>query len=250
MQPEPTQGQRLKPELRSRRPDSGVIGQVLAWALALGLLVAWASGWLTALIQPDVINRWVASAGLWGGVAVVGLMVIAVVASPLPSAPIALAAGAAYGHVLGTVLVVFGAELGAITAFLIARMLGRGMVKKWDVGQGFSRITGSQTLLMWSVFLSRLLPFVSFDAVSYAAGLSRLSLWRFALATFAGIVPASFLLAHFGSLSMRDGGRTAGMLALALGVMVIGVASVAALWRRRSTIRSAAMKPNQEDAAI
>jgi len=34
--------------------------------------------------------------------------------------------------------------------------------------------------------------------VSYAAGLTTLSLWRFALATFAGILPASFLLAHFG----------------------------------------------------
>ena len=42
------------------------------------------------------------------------------------------------------------------------------------------------------------MPFVSFDVVSYAAGLTTLSLWRFALATLAGILPASFLLAHFG----------------------------------------------------
>jgi len=48
------------------------------------------------------------------------------------------------------------------------------------------------------VFASRLLPFISFDVVSYAAGLTTLTLWRFALATLAGILPASFLLAHFG----------------------------------------------------
>lgn len=35
------------------------------------------------------------------------------------------------------------------------------------------------------------MPFLSFDLVSYAAGLTL-------LATLAGIVPASFLLAHFG----------------------------------------------------
>jgi uncharacterized membrane protein YdjX (TVP38/TMEM64 family) len=46
--------------------------------------------------------------------------------------------------------------------------------------------------------VSRLLPFISFDVVSYAAGLTALTFWRFALATLAGILPASFLLAHFG----------------------------------------------------
>ena len=35
--------------------------------------------------------------------------------------------------------------------------------------------------------------------VSYAAGVTRLMFWRFAIATLAGVIPASFLLAHFGS---------------------------------------------------
>jgi uncharacterized membrane protein YdjX (TVP38/TMEM64 family) len=48
------------------------------------------------------------------------------------------------------------------------------------------------------VFVSRLLPFVSFDLVSYGAGLTALKAWRFALATLLGLIPASFLLAHFG----------------------------------------------------
>ena len=56
----------------------------------------------------------VARAGIWGPVVIVTLMAVAVVASPIPSAPIALAAGAAYGHLWGTVQVVIGAELGAL----------------------------------------------------------------------------------------------------------------------------------------
>ena len=51
---------------------------------------------------------------------------------------------------------------------------------------------------MGVVFASRLLSFISFDVISYAAGLTVLSFWRFALATLAGVAPASFLLAHFG----------------------------------------------------
>ena len=43
------------------------------------------------------------------------------------------------------------------------------------------------------------LPFIFFDVVSYAAGLTALSFWRFAIATLASIMPASFLLAHFGN---------------------------------------------------
>ena len=72
------------------------------------------------------------------------------------------------------------------------------------------------------VFVTRLLPFVSFDAVSYAAGLSPLSFWRFALATLAGIVPASFLLAHFGAeLASADAGRVEfALLILGLGILL------------------------------
>jgi uncharacterized membrane protein YdjX (TVP38/TMEM64 family) len=40
---------------------------------------------------------------------------------------------------------------------------------------------------------------MSFDLVSYAAGLTAIKLWRFALATLLGLMPVSFILAHMGS---------------------------------------------------
>ena len=165
----------------------------------------------------DDLRRWIDAVGLFGSVLVVALMTIAVVASPLPSAPIALAAGAAYGHTFGTVLVVIGAETGAVLAFLIARVLGRPFVEQrfgHRIGKG---LLGSQNLLTLIVFGSRLLPFLSFDMISYAAGLSALHLWRFALATFFGIVPASFLLAHIGSEAMNGDVKTATWTAIVLG---------------------------------
>jgi uncharacterized membrane protein YdjX (TVP38/TMEM64 family) len=73
---------------------------------------------------------------------------------------------------------------------------------------------------MGLVFASRLLPFVSFDLVSYAAGLTVLSWWRFAVATLAGIVPASFLLAHFGAEMVSGEANQAMIAALAVGVLV------------------------------
>jgi uncharacterized membrane protein YdjX (TVP38/TMEM64 family) len=161
------------------------------------------------LMDRESLDALVARAGLWGPLVIIGLMTVAVVASPIPSAPIAMAAGAAYGHVWGTVQVVIGAELGALIAFGLARVLGHDVLRRVFGTSVDSGLLGSQNALTWTVFASRLMPFVSFDIISYAAGLSRLHAWRFALATLAGIIPASFVLAHFGGEAVSgDPGRT------------------------------------------
>lgn len=161
------------------------------------------------LLEGERLKMLVARASLWGPVLIVTLMTAAVVASPIPSAPIALAAGAAYGHLWGTVQVVIGAELGALIAFALARILGHDVLRRVFGDRVDAGMLGSQTALTATVFASRLMPFVSFDMISYAAGLSRLHAWRFALATLAGIIPASFLLAHFGGEAVSgDLGRT------------------------------------------
>ncbi|MEE4329688.1 MAG: VTT domain-containing protein [Wenzhouxiangella sp.] len=133
--------------------------------------------------------------------------------------PIALASGAAYGHYAGTVYVAVGSEFGALVAFLIARRLGRRPVERLLGDKADFGLLGSQNALTLTVFASRLLPFVSFDAMSYAAGLSRLHSWRFALATMAGILPASFVLAHFGSAAMEGAFGSAEWIAVGLGLM-------------------------------
>ncbi len=151
------------------------------------------------LLDGERLEMLVERAGFWGPVVIVVLMTAAVVASPIPSAPIAMAAGAAYGQLWGTVQVVVGAELGALIAFGLARVLGHDVLRRVFGSRVDAGLLGSQNALTATVFASRLMPFVSFDMISYAAGLSRLHAWRFALATLAGIIPASFLLAHFGN---------------------------------------------------
>ena len=190
-------------------------------ALLIASLTLWAHWdcFPGSMLTSDSIKAWIARAGLWGPVLVVALMAAAIVASPLPSAPIAVAAGAAYGHTFGTALVATGAELGAVAAFLIARVLGREALRnrfgdRVDIG-----LLGSQNALMLTVFVTRLLPFVSFDLVSYAAGLTALRPWRFALATLAGILPASFVLAHLGSAISGPDAMGAALAVLALGLI-------------------------------
>ena len=208
-------------------------------------MVAAALGWMPFDVDREAVTSWVESAGPWGPLAVIGLMTVAVVASPIPSAPIALAAGAAYGHYAGAIYVALGSEIGALTAFIIARGLGRGPVERFLGDKADYGLLGSQNALTLTVFVSRLLPFISFDAMSYAAGLSRLHFWRFALATMAGILPASFVLAHFGSVAMEGTFGSAEWIALGLGLMT-GLPLLLVALRRSSASRKD--RPKKDDA--
>jgi uncharacterized membrane protein YdjX (TVP38/TMEM64 family) len=180
-----------------------------------------ATGTLTTITNQNAIYEKIVRLGAWGPLIIIFLMMLAILISPIPSAPIALAAGAAYGHGWGTLYVLLGAEAGALAAFGVARLVGHETVHRWFGDRLSVGLFGSQNALMVIVFVSRALPFMSFDLVSYAAGLTVLSTWRFAIATLAGVAPISFLLAHFGSeMATGETGRIF-LSALALGVLTL-----------------------------
>ncbi len=162
-------------------------------------LLAERAGWLAGLQDQVKLQAFVEQLGLFGPLAIIILLALAIVISPIPSAPIALVSGALYGHGPGTVYVVLGSVTGAMLAFTIARRLGQDYVNHKLMQHLPVKLVGSQNTLMAIVFASRLAPFISFDVISYAAGLTCLGYGRFLLATLAGIIPISFLLAHLGS---------------------------------------------------
>lgn len=179
-------------------------------AIVLLSFLLW--GWLDHFSSPvfldftesqDFIN-FARQSGFAGPLIIIAAMATAIVLSPFPSAPIALASGAIYGHFEGTIYIFIGSLLGASTAFAIARMLGFQAAKVWLEKALPNWKLGDQRRLMWMIMLSRLMPFVSFDLISYAAGITALSYARFLFATAIGILPASFLLAHFGAKSMEQ----------------------------------------------
>jgi uncharacterized membrane protein YdjX (TVP38/TMEM64 family) len=210
------------------------LGIGLVAILTLAYVVLWRTGSLAMLVDGEALQARVGRLGILGPFAVVGLIALAIVFTPVPSAPIALAAGALYGHLWGTLYVVGGAEIGALLAFFIARLVGYEVLQRWFGDQLSVGLLGSQNALTGIVFVSRLLPFISFDLVSYAAGLTSLTVWRFALATLAGIVPASFLLAHFGDeIASADATRMM-ISVLALGLITLVPVVIKALLVRRA----------------
>lgn len=168
------------------------------------------TGALSIFTDKGDLREWVGQLGVWGPLAIMIMMIAAIVMSPIPSGPIAMVAGAIYGPLWGTVYVVLGAEAGALIAFGIARLLGYEVIHRWSRIRPMLDWLGkerSQTGLMLVVFASRLVPFISFDAVSYAAGLTPLAFWRFLIATLAGVVPTAYLIAMFGEVLITTDSR-------------------------------------------
>lgn len=200
-----------------------ILGCLVVVAIALFLFTQ-QSGFLAYISDADAVQRSVQSLGALGPAILIGLMAIAIVASPIPSAPIGLAAGAAYGPVFGSAIIIAGSALGSIVAFGIARFFAYDAVRRWSAVRRpleWLEKKRSQGWLMAAVFASRLIPFISFDAVSYAAGLTPLAFWRFALATIAGVAPISVAIAYGGDALLASGGGDIAFWLLVVGGITI-----------------------------
>lgn len=216
----------------------------LVWGVAVlvGLVALyWAlmeTGALSTLTNKQALREWVGQLGLWGPLAIIAMMIAAIVMSPIPSGPIAMVAGATYGPVWGTAYVVIGAEAGALIAFCIARLLGYEAMQRWSRIRPMLNWLGkdrSQTGLMLVVFASRLVPFISFDAVSYAAGLTPLAFWRFVIATLAGVIPTAYLITRFGEVLITTDirGLTVALILISGITLLPILAKLLWVWRKR-----------------
>ena len=153
---------------------------------------------MPASFAPVALSDWLAHQGEFGPLLLMLLMVLAVVVGPIPTLPISAAAGLVYGMYTGTAIAVVGALAGSLIAFYLARILGRDAVQKKLEHNPLFSAQGSQRFLFVAVLLTRLIPLFSFALVSYAAGVTAIHLWRYALATTVGMLPMTFVFAGLG----------------------------------------------------
>ncbi len=100
---------------------------------------------------------------------------------------------------MGAVISWSGAMLGAILCFYITKIYGSTAAEKFvsskllDKTDNFFDEYGN-----YAILIARLLPFISFDAVSYAAGLTNMEFWSFFWATGIGQLPATIVYSILG----------------------------------------------------
>ena len=220
--------------------QAGLIAKIILIGLALAALIIYfsvpvARNSVNSLVDMfrtgdfDAMRSFIARYGPWAMTVSFLLMVFQSVAAPLPAFFITLTNANLFGWWQGAILSWSSAMAGAALCFYIARILGRDVVVKICTDRGLEQIDAFfKKYGRKSILIARLLPFISFDLVSYAAGLTSMSFWEFFVATGIGQLPATIVYSYVGG--MLTGGAKwlfTGLLCLfALAVLITILRSV------------------------
>lgn len=171
------------------------VGIGLVALVALVLIGREAGGYVPRFAQ------WVDGLGPWGPAAFVVGYAVAVVAF-VPGSILTLAAGAIFGLVEGTIVVLLGATLGSTAAFVLSRYVAREAVARRV--EGDHRFTAIDRAIERQgrriVFLLRLSPIFPFSLLNYALGLTRVRLADYVVASV-GMLPGTLLYVYSGKLA-------------------------------------------------
>ncbi|WP_036488653.1 TVP38/TMEM64 family protein [Myxosarcina sp. GI1] len=169
--------------------------------LILSVLVYW---WLREkseinLLDPEGLREAIQELGSLGIIVYISLIALAVVMSPIPGAPLTVAAGAVWGTLAAGIYSIIGGFLGGLIAYFIGRTLGRSAVYALTRKVIYFSKNRGEIYLGWLIFITRLLPVLSFDLISYGAGITGLSLPIYSTSTLLGMIPSTFFLTYMGA---------------------------------------------------
>jgi uncharacterized membrane protein YdjX (TVP38/TMEM64 family) len=214
---------------------------LLAVALASGLLGQ--LNWASLAAHETALRRLVAVAPATAGAAYVAAYAAAVALSLPLGALLTVSGGLLFGALIGGMLAVAGATIGAILLFLAARSAVAPLLAA-RAGPFLDRVRpGLQRDGFSYLLVLRLIPMVPFWLVNLAPALVGIPLATFAGATFIGIMPATFVFAGLGAgvdAVLAAGGQPDMSLIWSLPVLLplVGLAVLSLLpvaWRRWRT---------------
>ena len=201
-----------------------VLCVILLFAIPAGRNAIFSAIEMLGNADVEAVKAYILSFGPLAIVISILLMILQSIAAPIPAFLITFANAAVFGWIAGAVISWTGAMLGAAVCFGLARLFGRDVVAK-ITGKGalqsvdrFFVAYGAK-----SIFIARLLPFVPFDPISYAAGLTGMRFVPFLIATGLGQLPATLIYSYAGS-TMLSGNIKLFMYGLSA-LLVIGALS-------------------------
>lgn len=127
-----------------------------------------------------------------------------------PVPVLAVVAGAVFGLFAGSLYTIIGAMINSVLMFYIARFLGFHAVSDFTQNSKSKilKTLGEPGGKFSLILILRLMPLVPYNALNYACGVMNVSLREYVVATFVGIVPATFIMVNLGekALDMRSNG--------------------------------------------
>lgn len=133
------------------------------------------------------------------------LMVLQSLIAPLPAFVLTLTNGLLFGLFWGATLSWGSAMVGAALCFGLSRIFGYRLVKRLVSPSGSARADAFFARYgKHAVLIARLFPWISFDLVSYGAGLTSMGFWGFWSMTGIGQLPATLFYTYLGHRAGRS----------------------------------------------
>ncbi len=170
--------------------------------MALGLLAfIWRDSFFILFRSTESLRSWVEARGALASLAFVGLQIVQVVVFFIPGEVVQIAGGFAFGLWGGTLWSVIGILAGSLFNFGAGRVLGRPFVEAVLGAERTRRVEAATAGDKATVgfFLLFAIPGIPKDALTYAAGASRLSFGAFIAVSTLGRLPGIVGSAYMGS---------------------------------------------------
>lgn len=191
---------------------------------------------LLRTLDINAIKSYILSFGIGAPIASFLLMIFQSLIAPLPSFVITFVNAGLFGWWKGALLSWIGTVTGAAMCFWIARYFGRDVAAKLVTKTALKSVDKFFNKYgKYAVLIARLLPFVSFDVVSYGAGLTSMGFWSFFFATCIGQIPITIVYSYVGDM-LTGGAKTIVLSILILISLSILVFMIKKIWQDKANI--------------
>lgn len=170
------------------------------------------------------VDQWVGQWGFSGPLALILTIILETIIAPIPGILISITAGALYGVWPGILYLWIGNIIGSTVSFLIARKLGRLIVKKIIKEERikiYDDFLRRNKFLVWLVYI---VPIFPVDMIGYVIGLSAMPYKHYLKVIAIGFAVNLFILASFGNQLLTASGKM--KLVYALGSMLLLVIAI------------------------
>lgn len=187
--------------------NNGMIKLLIAISIiAIGFFIAYKTGVVEKIQDVDAMQEFFKSFGIWGYLIFI-LVFIAACVFMLPGSMLTIIAGIVFGPIIGAILALTGATLGATAAFLVSKYVARGMIED-KIGQNemFKKIDdGVEKNGTSFLILTRLVPVFPFSFQNYAYGLTKINLSTYFIVSLICMAPGAFIYAYMAGEIVTNG---------------------------------------------